>query len=497
MGPHVLRVMNAAVAGTGGGLYRPAVFGIEHQRHLGLYLRATNGLVQLLKPAAHLLHVPELPCAAVSAVVHHRPVELLRGAPALPELEVLHRVGPVSHGLHAGGQVHTRTLEAGDRPPVDDAGGGLHQQKGLLFQGAHHIVPQGEVRRRGNVLPGALPLGVGVPGDHVQQVLELEIVVVVEIIHQIGGNRDGGIRGLHRVPLGGNKVRHLVRDKALPVQAQAVNRLRIAPGAPGSGSVDFLPAVKGLAPEIRPPLFVEGLQRAVLLLQPLPESGLAQLAAAFAPIFVGEMPQNHPRVFGKALGQNRIDCPHLLPVDRGGVAVVVPPARELPLASGGYPADLRVLFAHPAGLGARRGGQHGVDAVFVKGLDDLLQPVQLVHPLLGLQLGPGENAQGDAVDVGLFHQGDILFQNIRAVQPLVGVVVAAVEQVGKFGGQGSHRVAPFKAHMARGLARVLEVIVLHFARRVKPQKGRGIISVFSETDNPKGRGRDRAASWPP
>ena len=100
-----------------------------------------------------------------------------------------------------------------------------------------------------------------------------------------------------------------------------------------------------------------------------------------------------------------------------------------------HPADLRVPLAHPHGLGARGRGQHGVDAVFIQIVNDLFQPVKVVNALLGLQLGPGENAHGHAVDVGLFHQADILLQDVGAVQPLVRVVVPAVEHVGVFGGQ--------------------------------------------------------------
>lgn len=121
--------------------------------------------------------------------------------------------------------------------------------------------------------------------------------------------------------------------------------------------------------------------------------------------------------------------------------MVVPAAGFLVTQVGPHPADLRVLLAHPHGLGAGGRGQHGVDAVFIQVVNDFFQPVKIVHTLLGLQLGPGKDAHGHAVDMGLFHQADVRLQNVGTVQPLVGVVVPAVKQVGIFWGQWFHVVS--------------------------------------------------------
>ena len=429
MGPHLLRVVDAAVAGARRPFDGPAVLHIEHQGHLCLHIALGHG-VDGLQPLAHRRHVPEDPGVAAAVVVHHSAVELLRAAPALAELEVLHRVGAVGHRLHGGGHVHPRLLQLGDRGPVGVAGSGLHQQEGLPLDGAHHIVPQGKVRGGLHVALVA-PLGVGVPGDHVQLVLEFEVIVLIKIIHKVGGHRDGGVHRLHRVPLHLHKVDDLVGNEPLPVQGQAVDA-----GLPlGHWGVDLFPVGVGVAPEGGPPLVVQVVQGAVLLPQPPAEGRLALGAVALAAVLVGQVPQNHPGMAGKPLGQGGVHGLHLLPVEGGGVAVVVAAAGLIPHQVGLHPADLRVLFAHPHGLGARGRGQHGVDAVFIQIVNDLFQPVKVVHALLGLQLGPGENAHGHAVDVGLFHQADILLQDVGAVQPLVRVVVPAVEHVGVFGGQ--------------------------------------------------------------
>ena len=80
------------------------------------------------------------------------------------------------------------------------------------------------------------------------------------------------------------------------------------------------------------------------------EGRLALGAVALAAVLVGKVPQNHPGMAGKPLGQGGV---HGLtfPV-RGGVAVVwrPPVSSRCRLA---HPADFRVLFAHPHGLGAR------------------------------------------------------------------------------------------------------------------------------------------------
>ena len=359
VGLHLLHIVEPHIPGPHGLLHGPLVLPVVHDGRPGGGRRPLQPF-QCFQPQAHGLHVLKLPGVPGAAVVHHRPVELLKAAPAFPELEVLHRVGPVGHGLHAAHLVLPRLFQLGDRAPVGGAGGGLHQQKGLLFHGAHQIVPHGVRHRQIAVVP-APPLGVGVPAHHVHHVFEFEVVVVVEVVHQVSGHRQGGVHGLHRVPLGGGEVHHLVRDKPLPVQM-----LDKGPVLPlGPRGVDLLPVGNGVGPEVVPPGVVQGLQGAVLLLQPLAEGRFALGAPALPAVFVGQVPQNHPRVLRKPLRQGGVHLPHLLPVGGGGIAVVVPPAGGLPAPVPPHPADLRVLLAHPQGLRPRGRGQHRVNAVFI------------------------------------------------------------------------------------------------------------------------------------
>lgn len=70
--------------------------------------------------------------------------------------------------------------------------------------------------------------------------------------------------------------------------------------------------------------------------------------------------------------------------------------------------------------------QNGVDTVFIKSLNTLLQKREIVFSFLRLQRGPGEDSQRHHINPGSLHLPDILLQNIRAVQPLIGIVVPAM-----------------------------------------------------------------------
>ena len=86
----------------------------------------------------------------------------------------------------------------------------------------------------------------------------------------------------------------------------------------------------------------------------------------------------------------------------------------------------------------------------------VVEPAELVAALLGLERGPGEDADGDRIDPGEREQAEILVEDAGHVAPLVGVVVAAVEEEGELGVErgvhGGHSTA-FRGASASGLAR--------------------------------------------
>ena len=171
---------------------------------------------------------------------------------------------------------------------------------------------------------------------------------------------------------------------------------------------------------------VEGVQRAVACLQEAPEGLLAQLAMAFAAVFIGYMPAHHRRMTAKAFGQGAVDPPHEGPVGGGGEAVVVPAAVEVAPAVLPHAKHLGVPPAHPGRARAAGRGQENGDACPVQAIQGIRQPVEGEMPLLGLQGGPGEYAHAHQVAPRQLHQPDVLFEDIGPVQPLVGVVVASV-----------------------------------------------------------------------
>ena len=142
-------------------------------------------------------------------------------------------------------------------------------------------------------------------------------------------------------------------------------------------------------------------------------------------------------MIGKALCQLFVDFARFFAVNRRGVAVIVPVALKLSDARSIDAADLRIFLCHPCRLCARGRRKHRIDAVCVELVDDICQPVELIVALSRLQRRPCKNTDRDAVDVRQLHLFDILRENIRPVEPLLGIVVAAVQHV-RIGGECLH-----------------------------------------------------------
>jgi hypothetical protein len=84
------------------------------------------------------------------------------------------------------------------------------------------MVHRGIAGQRGFIFV-AMPHRIAVPGDKVQRLRQLPVVVIVEILHEVGGHRQVGIRRLQRGNLMAAEVRDLRRIKATPVEVQPVN----------------------------------------------------------------------------------------------------------------------------------------------------------------------------------------------------------------------------------------------------------------------------------
>ena len=411
-------------------LQRPAVLPVVDQRDAGGRGGAHDG-VHRLELRTHLRDLAEHAGVLVAAVIHHRAVQLLGGAAALAELEVLHRVRAVRHGLHGLQQVHAGAVQAGIGPPVGGGGAALHQQEGLaVLEAARQVVLKGEELRDAHVVHGVLPLGIAVPAGKVHVLGQAVVVDALVGAHQVGGAGDVGRDALEGLGLDVVPLDELLGGKALPVELEAVDGLL----ADGRGRLDLAPVGVGVAPEGGPPRGVERVKRAVLFLQPQAEVLLAGRAVALAGQLVGDVPGAQRGVILVALGQQRVDLLHLVAVDFAGEAVVVAPAVQLLFAALVDAQHLGVLLAHPRGASGRGRGQDRGDAVCGHLVHDLVQPGEVVDALLGLQRLPGEYAHRQRVDAReLGHAHVFVPDDVLIGEPLVGVVVAAMDHVRNLG----------------------------------------------------------------
>ena len=215
----------------------------------------------------------------------------------------------------------------------------------------------------------------------------------------------------------------LVADEAFPVQCKPLHGVFSLRG----GAFDLRPFGVIVAPEPGVPRLVDRFQRAVPCLEPAAERGLTQFTVAVTAHFVGDMPEQNSRVTAELLRQLLVDDAYFFAVERRGIAVVLAPVVQLPDAVCPDTAHLGVLVRHPCGTRRTGGGQNGGNAIVIQVVDDIGQPVQLVHALLRFQRRPREHPQRHRVDAGLFHQRNILCQNVRPVEPLFRVIVPAME----------------------------------------------------------------------
>src|ERR1035441_4880680 len=68
---------------------------------------------------------------------------------------------------------------------------------------------------------------------------------------------------------------------------------------------------------------------------------------------------------------------------------------------------LGILLLKPLGRSTAWRSNHDIDAVLSGQIDSTLHPVEVVHPLLGLQLAPGELAYADQMHMRFLHQVQI------------------------------------------------------------------------------------------
>ena len=88
--------------------------------------------------------------------------------------------------------------------------------------------------------------------------------------------------------------------------------------------------------------------------------------------------------------------------------------------------DLRIFTVQPRGARGRWGCQDRIDPVLIETVHDLMQPLQMKLAFSRLIHGPGKHTESRFVDAGLLHVLDIFFQDIRAVQPLLRIIISTM-----------------------------------------------------------------------
>ena len=141
------------------------------------------------------------------------------------------------------------------------------------------------------------------------------------------------------------------------------------------------------------------------------------------------MPQDHAGMINEGFCQLSVDLVNFLAISRRGITVIVTLAKEGASAVFIHPQDFRVSVCQPVRTCSGRSGQVYGYAMAVKPVDDLFHPVKLVVAFLRFQHCPGKNPKRNAVDSCFFKILQIFFQDIWTIQPLIRIIVTAMEKM--------------------------------------------------------------------
>ena len=185
---------------------------------------------------------------------------------------------------------------------------------------------------------------------------------------------------------------------------------------------------------------------------PLAEVGGTHVAEAFvhvAAVLVAHMPQDDAGVVPEALGQRTGQRRRAFPEHAGGGTVLLARPEPQPHAPRVDRQGLRVIERHPRGRRRRPRRQVHVDPHGVQRVDEVPQPVKVVHALARLQARPREDPQRHQGHPRLAHHGDVRLDGL--LPPLLGVPVPAVgdPRMGPRSGGGGLRRRRHGAHRIR------------------------------------------------
>ena len=184
-----------------------------------------------------------------------------------------------------------------------------------------------------------------------------------------------------------------------------------------------------MAPEGCAPSGIQILNGSIFLFQPFPEFFLAQRTVTFPAVFIGNMPQDHCRMFSEAFGKLLIDIKNLFTVYRRSITVVMSSTEKSSCPIRVHTENFLVFICHPFRSGSGWCGKDRINAFFIQIVNYRFQPVKVIFPFFRLQYSPGKHPHGNRVDMCFLKIFDIFFQNVRSVQPLLRIVIATVQEM--------------------------------------------------------------------
>ncbi len=177
-------------------------------------------------------------------------------------------------------------------------------------------------------------------------------------------------------------------------------------------------------PKLIAPGAVEGLNVAVLVAQPTPESGMGGVGLIERiAVFVVDLPADDRRMISETIGHGLHDAPRGL-VEFGAERVVMPPSAEAPDDAAFIQRQgLRKRLAEPDRRRGRRGAEDHLQLALLGQVQTISQPVKAKFAGSGLEVEPRE--LGHVNDLKP-HRGDVVEIPLPLLaRPLLGIVIGS------------------------------------------------------------------------
>lgn len=317
--------------------------------------------------------------------------------------------------------------------PAGDAGLLFHNPEGGLLGTPHEF--QSCRRKIGGlenlIISGPFiggKHGILVVGNEIQLFCQIEIVDLPGKAHEVMGDEVVGADLPDDIGLHGLEIHDQIGAEALPIQ-------HVAGIAAHGGDVGRIHLGKGivfLTPEIGTPGFVQGFHLFIFGFQPFPEPGGTAFAHTQTSVgvtkFIVDLPAHHVVVVLKMIRHGGDETADIPPVDGIGLAIVMPPAKVIPLTMVIHRQNIGVFVHHPLGRSRTGGSQNSLDSLLFQNLQGFVQPFKMVLPVHRLHFVPGKFPHTHHLDTQLVHHSRVGFPPFS--WPMLGVIVHAKGKIG-------------------------------------------------------------------